>query len=125
MNLIGPELIRDLVALIQRADAAKLTGEASIALLFRHLSASRLVTIAQIAPSRIASPRSPPPPSPPSRTASTRSRSRPSRTSAATRTSSARGSSTPDAQARFGAVLERGVQTREAELNLAGLLGSI
>ena len=28
--------------------AAKLTGEASIALLFRYLSASRLVTIAQI-----------------------------------------------------------------------------
>jgi enoyl-CoA hydratase/carnithine racemase len=81
MNLLGPELIRDLVALIQRAEAddavqvlvfksadpdyfishvdvtrikayreeaAKLTGEASIALLFRHLSASRLVTIAQI-----------------------------------------------------------------------------
>src|SRR5918911_2681107 len=82
MNLLGPELVRDLVALIQqaeaddacqvlvfksadpdyfishvditriaayRAEAAKLTGEASIALLFRHLSASRLVTIAQIA----------------------------------------------------------------------------
>jgi enoyl-CoA hydratase/carnithine racemase len=81
MNLLGPELVRDLVALIQRAEAdntikvlvfkstdpdyfishvdvtkikeyreeaAKLTGEASIALLFRHLSASRLVTIAQI-----------------------------------------------------------------------------
>ncbi|WP_266181385.1 enoyl-CoA hydratase/isomerase family protein [Dyella humicola] len=31
-----------------REEAAKLTGEASIALLFRHLSASRLVTIAQI-----------------------------------------------------------------------------
>jgi len=31
-----------------RAEAAKLAGEASIALLFRHLSASRLVTIAQI-----------------------------------------------------------------------------
>ena len=31
-----------------RQEAAKLTGEASIALLFRHLSASRLVTIAQI-----------------------------------------------------------------------------
>jgi enoyl-CoA hydratase/carnithine racemase len=31
-----------------RVEAAKLTGEASIALLFRHLSASRLVTIAQI-----------------------------------------------------------------------------
>ena len=31
-----------------RAEAAKLTGEASIGLLFRHLSASRLVSIAQI-----------------------------------------------------------------------------
>jgi enoyl-CoA hydratase/carnithine racemase len=31
-----------------REAAAKLTGEASIALLFRRLSASRLVTIAQI-----------------------------------------------------------------------------
>jgi enoyl-CoA hydratase/carnithine racemase len=31
-----------------RAEAARLTGEPSIALLFRHLSASRLVTIAQI-----------------------------------------------------------------------------
>jgi enoyl-CoA hydratase/carnithine racemase len=31
-----------------RQEAAKLTGEASIALLFRHLSTSRLVTIAQI-----------------------------------------------------------------------------
>jgi enoyl-CoA hydratase/carnithine racemase len=82
MNLLGPELVRDLVSLIQRAEAdgacsvlvftsadpdyfishvdltrvaeyraeaAKLTGEASIASLFRHLSASRLVTIAQIA----------------------------------------------------------------------------
>jgi enoyl-CoA hydratase/carnithine racemase len=81
MTLLGPELVRDLVSLIQRAEAderiqvlvfssadpeyfishvdlnriaeyrheaAKLTGEASIALLFRHLSASRLVTIAQI-----------------------------------------------------------------------------
>ena len=81
INLLGPELVRDLVALIQRAEpdaacsvlvftsadpdyfishvdltrvaeyrseAAKLTGEASIASLFRHLSASRLVTIAQI-----------------------------------------------------------------------------
>jgi enoyl-CoA hydratase/carnithine racemase len=81
MNLLGTELVRDLVALIQRAEAdqavqvvvfssadpdyfishvdvtqvadyreeaAKLTGEPSIALLFRHLSASRLVTIAQI-----------------------------------------------------------------------------
>ena len=82
MNLLGPELVRDLVILIQeteadgtvqvlvftsadrdyfishvdlnriaeyRAEAAKLTGEASIALLFHYLSASRLVTIAQIA----------------------------------------------------------------------------
>ncbi len=81
MNLLGPELVRDLVSLIQRAEAdpavqvlvftsadpdyfishvdltkvaeyrqeaAKLTGEASIAMLFRHLSASRLVSIAQI-----------------------------------------------------------------------------
>ncbi|MFC6155626.1 enoyl-CoA hydratase/isomerase family protein [Kribbella jiaozuonensis] len=81
MNLLGPELVRDLVSLIQRAEAehdvkvlvfrsadpqyfishvdlhkvaeyraeaAKLTGVPSIALLFRYLSASRLVTIAQI-----------------------------------------------------------------------------
>jgi enoyl-CoA hydratase/carnithine racemase len=81
MNLLGPELVRDLVSLIQRAeadqavqvlvfssadpdyfishvdvtrigeyraDAAKLTGEPSLALMFRYLSASRLVTIAQI-----------------------------------------------------------------------------
>ena len=82
MNLLGPELVRDLVSLIRlaeaedsvqvvvftsadpdyfishvdltkvaeyRAEAARLTGEASIAALFRHVSASRLVTIAQIA----------------------------------------------------------------------------
>lgn len=81
MNLLGPALVRDLVSLVQRAEAdhgiqvlvfksedpdyfiphvdltqvaeyraeaAKLVGEPSIALLFRHLSASRLVTIAQI-----------------------------------------------------------------------------
>ena len=81
MNLLGPELVRDLVSLIKgteadnsvqvlifksadpnyfishvditrvkeyRDEAAKLTGEASIALLFRHLSESRLITIAQI-----------------------------------------------------------------------------
>jgi enoyl-CoA hydratase/carnithine racemase len=81
MNLLGPELVRDLVALIPRAEAddacrvlvfrsadpdyfishvdvtlvqeyrreaAKLVGEPSIGLLFRRLSASRLVTIAQI-----------------------------------------------------------------------------
>jgi enoyl-CoA hydratase/carnithine racemase len=81
MNLLGLELVRDLVSLIQRAEAddavrvlvltsgdpdyfishvdvtrideyraeaAKLTGEASIALMFRHLSASRVVSIAQI-----------------------------------------------------------------------------
>jgi enoyl-CoA hydratase/carnithine racemase len=81
MNLLGPELVRDLVSLIRQAEpddairvlvfksadpdyfisqvdvdrikeyreeAAKLVGEASIALLFRHLSASRLVSIAQI-----------------------------------------------------------------------------
>jgi enoyl-CoA hydratase/carnithine racemase len=81
MNLMGPELVRDLVSLIQgseaddtvqvivfksadrdyfishvdvtrikenREAASKLTGEPSIGLLLRHLSASRLVTIAQI-----------------------------------------------------------------------------
>jgi enoyl-CoA hydratase/carnithine racemase len=81
MNLLGPDLVRDLVSLLKltepdqsaqvlvfrtadpdyfiphvdltqvaeyRAEAAKLTGEPSIGLLFRHLSASRLVTIAQI-----------------------------------------------------------------------------
>lgn len=81
MNLLGPELVRDLVSLIlraeadaacsvlvftsadpdyfishvdltrvaeYRAEAAKLTGETSIASLFRHLSASRLVSIALI-----------------------------------------------------------------------------
>jgi enoyl-CoA hydratase/carnithine racemase len=81
MNLLGPEMVRDLVSLIQqseadnaikvlvfrsadpdyfishvdvtrikeyRAEAAKLVGEASIGLLFRYLSASRLVSIAQI-----------------------------------------------------------------------------
>jgi enoyl-CoA hydratase/carnithine racemase len=81
MNLLGTELVRDLVSLIQKAEAdtafqvlvfksadpdyfishvdvtriseyreeaAKLTSEPSIALLFRYLSGSRLVTIAQI-----------------------------------------------------------------------------
>ena len=81
MNLLGTELVRDLVALIQTAEAddgcqvlvftsadpdyfishvdvtrvaeyrehtVKLTGEASLGLLFRYLSGSRLVTIAQI-----------------------------------------------------------------------------
>ena len=81
MNLEGPELIRDLVSLIQRSEAddtvqvivfksadpdyfishvdvtrikenreaaAKLDGDASIGLVLRHLSASRLVTVAQI-----------------------------------------------------------------------------
>jgi len=81
MNLLGPELIRDLVGLIQQAEAddavqvmvfksadpnyfishvdvtqikenreaaAKLDGDASIAQVLRHLSASRLVSIAQI-----------------------------------------------------------------------------
>lgn len=81
MNLLGSELVRDLVSLIQQAEAdeasrvlvfksadpdffishvdvtrikeyreeaAKLTGEPSIAMLFRYLSASRLVSIAQI-----------------------------------------------------------------------------
>jgi enoyl-CoA hydratase/carnithine racemase len=81
MNLLGPELVRDLVSLIpqaesddtvqvlvfksadpdyfishvdvtrikeNRAEAAKLNGDASIGQLLRHLSASRLVSIAQI-----------------------------------------------------------------------------
>jgi len=81
MNLIGTELVRDLVSLIQSAEAdttlqvvvfgsadpdyfishvdvtqiseyreqaARLAGEASLGLLFRYLSTSRLVTIAQI-----------------------------------------------------------------------------
>jgi len=81
MNLLGPALVRDLVSLIQQAEAddsvhvlvfksadpdyfishvdvtriaeygglaAKLTPEPSLATVFRHLSASRLVTIAQI-----------------------------------------------------------------------------
>ena len=81
MNLLGPELVRDMVSLIQsaeadddlqvlvfksadpdyfishvdvtrikdyRQEAEKLTGEPSIAIMFRYLSASRLVTIAQI-----------------------------------------------------------------------------
>ena len=81
MNLLGPELVRDLVSVIQQAEAdntvqvlvfktadpdyfiahvdvtriaqyreaaARLTGEPSLGLLFRCLSASRLVTIAQI-----------------------------------------------------------------------------
>jgi enoyl-CoA hydratase/carnithine racemase len=81
MNLLGPELVRDLVSLIveaeadatarvlvfksadrdyfishvdlsrlteYRQEAAKLAGEASLGLLFRRLSTSRLVTIAQI-----------------------------------------------------------------------------
>jgi enoyl-CoA hydratase/carnithine racemase len=81
MNLLGTELVRDLVSLIQQAEAdgschvlvftsadpdyfishvdvtrigeyrdaaVKLTGEASLGLLFRYMSASRLTTIAQI-----------------------------------------------------------------------------
>ena len=81
MNLLGVELVRDFVSLIQtaeandvvqvlvfksadpdyfishvdvtriqeyREEAAKLTGEPSLAILFRLPSASRLVTIAQI-----------------------------------------------------------------------------
>jgi enoyl-CoA hydratase/carnithine racemase len=81
MNLLGPELVRDLVALMEwaeagdafqvlvfqsadpdyfishvdvtrireyREEAAKLAGEPSLGLLFRRLSTSRLVTIAQI-----------------------------------------------------------------------------
>ena len=81
MNLLGPELVRDLVTLIlaaeadnacqvlvfssadpdyfishvdvnqiqqYRDEAARLTGEPSVALLFRRLSTSRLISIAQI-----------------------------------------------------------------------------
>ncbi|HZI47779.1 MAG TPA: enoyl-CoA hydratase/isomerase family protein [Pyrinomonadaceae bacterium] len=81
MNLLGPELVRDLVFLIQQAEAddtcqvivfksgdpdyfishvdvtrikenreaaAKLDGDTSIGLMLRHLSSSRLVSIAQI-----------------------------------------------------------------------------
>jgi enoyl-CoA hydratase/carnithine racemase len=81
MNLLGPDMVRNLVSLIQqseadaaikvlvfksadpdyfishvdvtkikqyREEAAKLVGEASIGLLFRYLSASHLVSIAQI-----------------------------------------------------------------------------
>ena len=81
MNLIGPELVRDLVSLIEQAEAdgsvrvlvfrsgdpdyfishvdvtkikeyrqeaVKLAGEPSIGLLFRYLSASRLVSIARV-----------------------------------------------------------------------------
>jgi enoyl-CoA hydratase/carnithine racemase len=81
MNLLGPELVRDLVTLIQHAEAsevvsvlvfssadpdyfiphvditriaeyrneaAKLVGEPSLGLMFRHLSTSDVVTIAQI-----------------------------------------------------------------------------
>jgi len=82
MNLLGPELVRDLVSFLQWVEAdeafrvvvfrsadpdyfishvdvtrigeyreatVKLTGEPSLGLLFRHLSVSRLVSIAQIA----------------------------------------------------------------------------
>ncbi len=81
MNLLGPELVRDLVSLVQQAEAdpsvrvivfksadpdyfishvdvtsikenraaaAKLTGDGSIAIMLHYLSASRLITIAQI-----------------------------------------------------------------------------
>jgi enoyl-CoA hydratase/carnithine racemase len=81
MNLLTPALVRDLVSLMQHAEAddtfkvivfasavpdyfiahvdvtkvkeyreatAKLPGESSLGLLFRHISASRLVTIAQV-----------------------------------------------------------------------------
>lgn len=81
MNLMGPELVRDLVSLIEQAEAQdtvkvivftsadpdyfishvdvtrikenrkpamKLTGQPSLGLLFRHLSTSRLISIAQI-----------------------------------------------------------------------------
>lgn len=81
MNLLGPELVRDMVSLIQQTEAddsihvlvfqsadpdyfishvdvtriaeygglaTKLSGEPSLAMLFRYLSTSRVVTIAQI-----------------------------------------------------------------------------
>jgi enoyl-CoA hydratase/carnithine racemase len=81
INLLGPDLVRDLVSLIKHTEAdesthvlvfksadpdyfishvdvtriseygelaTKLTGEPSLALLLRYLSASRLITIAQI-----------------------------------------------------------------------------
>jgi enoyl-CoA hydratase/carnithine racemase len=81
MNLLGPEMVRDLVSLLQQAEAdpsisvlvfksadpayfishvdvtrikeireavVKLPGETSLALMFHRMSASRLVTIAQI-----------------------------------------------------------------------------
>ena len=81
MNLLGPDLVQDLVSLIQQAEAdetirvlvftsadpdyfishvdvtrigeyrekaVKLTGEPSLGMLFRYLSASRLVSIAQV-----------------------------------------------------------------------------
>ena len=80
MNLLGPQLVRDLVSLVQQAEgdavqvlvftsadpdyfishvdlnqiheyrqeAARLAGEASLGLLFRRISTSRLITIAQI-----------------------------------------------------------------------------
>src|SRR5271169_5400202 len=81
MNLLGPELVRDLVGLIEYAEAgegihvlvfrsddpdyfishvdvnriaeyreqaARLAGEPSLGLLFRRLSTSRLITIAQV-----------------------------------------------------------------------------
>ncbi len=87
MNLLGPELVRDLVDPLQQAEAddacrvlvftsadpdyfiahvditriaeyrnqvVKLTGEPSLGLLFRYLSESRLVTIAQIEGERAA-----------------------------------------------------------------------
>jgi enoyl-CoA hydratase/carnithine racemase len=58
MNLLGPELVRDLDYFISHVDVTrineyreqvvKMDGVTSLALLFRRLSASRLVTIAQI-----------------------------------------------------------------------------
>jgi enoyl-CoA hydratase/carnithine racemase len=124
MNLLGTELVRDLVSLIQRAEgdsgcpvlvfastdpdyflshvdvtriseyrveAAKLTGEPPLGLLFRYLSTSRLVTVAQIE----GSPRFPPAAAPRPRIGSMPSGSRRPRTSVVIRISSWSGRAIP------------------------------
>ena len=200
MNLLGPELVRDLVALIQRAEAddavqvlvfrsadpddfiphvdvtridayraeaPKLTGDPSIALLFHHLSASRLVTIAQIegrvrgagsefvlaCDMRFAARESAIFGQPEaafgllpgggaaqhltrlmgcgrafeswSRTGSMRSRSRRRATSTAISNLFGEGVRDPGAQSRIGAAMQRGFQAREAERDLARMLGDL